>query len=301
MDQDPIIQKQNSAEKAYKFLKARKMAGRLALVATCMLPVADLATSDAGIAKVYQAAHHLHISDDKNTNRLAQNGIVGAAIAVESMGLGLLISKNKKIRDDFEDFENYVEEKHKTMSKPRRAISKTVNAPLKAIKFIGDKVEGLGEHVSRRKSRIARAIGNLVIDTGQVNAIGTSGVIMQETMAGNPTSLKRNARLAGLITGSWLGGAEVVRDIYHYVPYADVPLGYLGRGYETLTNVTEPVGAFAVGAVATMLAVTGWRIGKFHQEREEMLQNRPQTPLEVILDQSIIDGLPAAGFEHGNS
>lgn len=282
---------QPQPEKTPKFLKTRKFFGRIALAATCALPVADLTMSDALTARVYDAAHeHVQVLKNKPLNRAVQNGAVGAALAGESIALGLVISRNKKLRDTFGEFDEYMTAKQKNMKGVRKVISKTANLPLKGFQRIGEGFENLGHKIENRKSRTARVAGRLLVDAGKVNAIGTSGVIMNETMSSNPPTLGRNARLAGLITGSWLGGAEIVSGIYNLVPGADKVLGPIGRGFVALTSPDfinpsqEPIGTLTVSALVTGLAVTGWRLGEYHRRKEEGLLN----PEEIAIPTNLI-------------
>lgn len=285
----PNTEHQKLEAKKPRFLKTRKFIGRAALAATCVIPVADLTMSDAATAKVYDAANKVHLTDNKAANRAIQTGIVGAALAGESIALGLVISRSKKLEDTYGDFDEYLETKQSNMKGTRKAISKTANLPLKGFQLVGKGFENLGHKIENRKSKAARNIGKLLVDAGRVNAIGTSGVIMDETMKGKPPTFGRNASLAGLITGSWLAGAEIVRGVYNLVPGADKVLGPIGRGFVTLTSPDfinpsqEPIGTLTVSALMTGLAVTGWRLGEYHRRKEEGLLNPEEIAIPTNL------------------
>lgn len=268
---------QNEHEKHATRHKVGQFIGRLGLVAACIVPTADLALSDIGFAKAYEITQeNVNLASDP-IERAVETGIMGSLIMAESIGLGVAITKTKKLQNAFNDFDEYIEEKHQNMSKPRRLMSKTVNAPFSALQKIGTGFEKIGEKISSRKTRVARSIGKLAVEAGQVNALGTSTVIMQETMANNPPTLRRNTRLAGIIAASWLGVAEGVRSVYRSVPVVRPPMAAIGKGYELLTTINmahpweTPVGSIAISSTALALAYTGWRIGEFHQQREEIM------------------------------
>jgi hypothetical protein len=248
-------------------------AARVGMAAVCVLPAADLAASDAVMAKAYTVTQSEVNFGSQAVNDVVLDGSIAALIAAQSVGLGLVISKKKKLRGVYGEFDEYLEEREKTMSKPRRAISKIVGAPYAGLQKVGNGFDKIGNKLASRKSRLAVALGNLAIDTGKVNAMGTTAVIMQETAEGKPPSLARNARLGGLIAGSWIGMAEGIKQLYRHVPITRPPLSAVGSAFNELTTMNlahpmeTPVGSTALIAAAAGLAVTGWRMAKFHEER----------------------------------
>lgn len=264
-----------------KDYKVRKFLGKVGLAAACAIPVADLALSDAIAAKEYEIVHKVVEQDSNASERATEQSLLLALGVAETVALGQAITKTKKLRGAFEDFDDYREEKHKTMSKPRRAVSKAVNVPFAALEAIGKGFTKVGERVAESDSKLFRKIGKIAVETGQVNALGTSTVIMQETMADKPPTLKRQAYLGGLITGSWLVMAEGVRQAYQNIPAIRPPLNAIGRTFETLTSIdftnplSTPVSTIAISSTVAALAYTGWKIEEFRQSREELLTVDP--------------------------
>lgn len=256
--------------------KCGQFAARLGLAATCIIPAADFALSDVAMAKVYQVTQDSVTMSSPAVEHGVETGIVGLAIMAESIGLGLALSKTKKMRGVFGDFDEYLESKQERMSSGRKVASKIVNAPYAGLKKAADGFEVLGEKIATRKSKTARVLGKFTIDTAKVNALGTSTIIMQETMADNPPSFARNTYLAGLITGSWLGAAEGIRQIYRNVEFLRPPMAAIGKTFETMTTMDvvrpwdTPVGSMTLSMTAIGLAYTGWKISEFHQQREEL-------------------------------
>ncbi len=254
----------------------RRFLGKVGLAATCIIPVADLALSDAVAAKEYEVVTEKVELKSPAKERGVELSILAALGVAESIALGQVISRNKKVQNAFDDFDEYQEEKHKKMSKPRRAVSKVVNAPFAALSTIAEGFSKAGERIERSESKLVRKLGKLAVETGQVNAVGTSTMVMQETMAGKPPSLKRQAYLGGLITGSWLFAAEGIREAYRNVPVLRPPLAAIGRTYELFTTVNlhnpleTPVGSLAISSTVAALAYTGWKIEEFRQRREEL-------------------------------
>ncbi len=257
-------------------LKASKFIARLGMAALCIIPPADLALSDAAFVKSYDVIQDHIETSSKPLERGLEAGAMAGLITAQSIALGQVLTRSKKLDGTFKDFDNYRELRQSQMGTVRKAISTAANSPLTALEKVGNLFEKAGNRISERKSKIARAAGSLLVETGQVNAMGTSSVIMEETMAGNPPSLKRQAYLGGLIAGSWVGGAEIVRTAYRNISAIRPPLAAIGRTFETLTSVDlnnparSPIATLAVSSVAAGLAYTGWKIEEFRQQREEL-------------------------------
>jgi hypothetical protein len=278
-------------EKAPKKHRAAKFIGKFAMAAACVIPPADLALSDVTTAKVLDTIQKNVSKDSAPLEKGIELGGTGLFIAAESLLLGQAMTRNKKLRGAFDDFEAYSEEKRATRGPIKRGASWVATRPFAALEKIGKGAEHLGEKLSHRKSRAARLLGQVAIDAGQVNAVGTSTVIMQETMANNTPSFKRQAYLSGLIAGSWVGGAELVRQGYRYSPSAiQTGLAAFGRTFETLTTVNianpaeTPIGSLAVGSVVAGFGYMGWRIEEFRQQRAERLGVDPNQLHEAIED-----------------
>lgn len=255
--------------------KIKRLMGRLGVAATCGLPPADLALSDTVFAKasnwindnVTPATSHL-------AERIAQFGTLSAVIFAESFLVGMLIKRNKTIRNSFEAFDEYTEARQGKMSPPRRALSKALNAPFVAIKKVGEKVEGVGGKVSEQNFRGSEKIGKLISDIGTTNAIGTSSVVLNESMKGG-ISTGRVAEVSAIITASWLPTSEGVRHSYRGLKHLGVPgewarsaMATTGRTLDTLTSMnvldplSTPVGTLFLAGAAGCLATTGWRIAR---------------------------------------
>lgn len=273
---EPVIQMEAKEKLARsKKSKIALVAGKAAMAAACTIPIADLALSDAWTAKQYEVVTERVTMSSPIGEAATENGILAAIGIAETVALGHVISKNKKVQNAFADFEDYSAERHANMGPVKRTVSKTVNTPFAALEKVANGFNKLGERLSESRSGSIRSVGKLAIEAGQVNIMGTSGMILQETMAGEPPKLGRQAYLGGLIMGSWLGMAEGIRQVYRNVPVVRPPLDAVGRTYETLTsmNVTNPlstpISSIAITSTVAALAYTGWKIEEFRERREQ--------------------------------
>lgn len=264
-----------------KFTRSKKgkiamFAGKAAMAAACTIPIADLALSDAWTAKQYEVVTERVSMDSPLSEAATENGILATLGIAETVALGHVISRNKKVQNAFADFEVYSEERHAKMGSVKRAVSKTVNAPFAALEKVATGFNKLGEKMSESRTGAVRSVGKVAVEAGQVNIMGTSGMILQETMAGEPPKLGRQIYLGGLIMSSWLGVAEGVRQVYRNVPAVRHPLDIAGRTYETLTSMdvtnplSTPISSIAITSTVAALAYTGWKIEEFRERREQM-------------------------------
>lgn len=264
-----------------KFVRSKKgkvaiLAGKAAMAAACTIPIADLALSDAWTAKQYEVVTERVTMDSPIGEAATENGILAAIGIAETVALGQVISRNKKVQNAFADFDDYTEERHAKMGPVKRAVSKTVNAPFGALEKVATGFNRLGERMSESRSNSVRSVGKVAVEAGQVNIMGTSGMILQETMAGDPPKLGRQVYLGGLIMASWLGMAEGIRQVYRNVPAVRPPLDFAGRTYETLTSMdvtsplSTPVSSIAITSTVAALAYTGWKIEEFRERREQL-------------------------------
>ncbi len=276
MDTPVAVEQIRVPEKLPLREKTGRFISRLGLAAMCILPMADLALSDAVGVKVLDTIQDSVSMESETLERTTEMSLVAGEIMAESMALGYLVSRSKRLRGVFGEFDEYVEEKQKKMHLPHKILSKVAHTPYKALEKLGTWSEKAGEKVSHRKSKVARNIGKLLIDAGRVNALGTTNVIMQETMAGKPPTLKRNAEIAGLITISWIGAAELIRGIYRSVDFLRPPMAAIGETFVELTSIdvanplNTPTATAFLGSIATGLAVSGWNMAKFHEQRQQI-------------------------------
>lgn len=267
-----------------------QIVSRAGLAAVCVVPVADLALSDGAFAKAYQAIDNKIELTSPVAEQGLQMGTMGGVVMAESVLLGLALTKTKRLQNSFGKFDEYTEQKQSQMGPVRKAISAAANSPLKVIGALGSKVESLGDKIQESESPVKRELGQLIVDAGHVNAVGTSTVILNETMQGSTPDLRRITRLGALIAGSWVGGAEAVRYSYRGLGYlsddispdlaplskaASVVRGGMatfGQAYEKLTTIdftapqTTPAGTIFLGLVGASLARVGWNISKFHEQ-----------------------------------
>lgn len=280
MDRLSGIERQRTPNNLPLRKKAGMFISRLGLVAMCAIPAVDLAFSDIVSAKVLQVSQDTIISPDfinpksEVASRAAEMGIVAADLMIESMAVGMFLSKRKRLNNVFNDYGEYRKERLKKMHPVWRFLGKMADLPYVGLEKIGNGVEWLGEKVAARKSKVARAAGKLLIDTAQVNIIGTNGVVMRETMAGNPPSLKRNFELASLITFSWIGLAEGIRWVYRNVDALRPGMATIGETFTELTSpdvtnpLNTPTATAVVGGILLGFAAKGWDIAKFHEQRQ---------------------------------
>lgn len=254
--------------------KASRFMAKVGVAAVCAIPPADLALSDAVGIKVYQTVNEQVELKPKAAERSLEVGINSGIIIAEIIAGGMLISRNKRLRSISGDFDEYLEKKQEAMSPKRRAVSKVVNAPLVGLQKTGQKIEKFGENISKKRGKTAQTAGKLAMDAGMINALGTNTVALQETLAGNPPTVGRMAKLGALFTATWLGPVEAIRTAYDNVPAVRPPLDALGYVFDQATSVDaahpwrSPVASSVLGAVGCALAVSGWNIGKYHEEKE---------------------------------
>lgn len=272
----------SNPEQAQKKHRAGKFISRLGLAALCIIPPADLAASDTVGIHVYNAIEREVKLPSKPLERGLEITIMGSLLTAQSVGLGQILTKSKKMNNAFDDFEAYREHnKKKQRGFIKRATSTVFNAPFSGFTKAGKFFEKTGNKMSERKSKIARGIGHLTVDLGQVNSMGTSGMIAEETMLGKPPSIRRQLYLGGLISGTWLGVAEGVRTSYRNIAFLRPPMAAVGHAFETLTSVdfshpmNTPTATIAMSVVGAGLAYTGWKIEEFRQQREELLHVDP--------------------------
>jgi len=267
----------SSIEAPRKRSKTWGKAAQLMMAASCVIAPIDLAVSDSATAKVYQVAQD---KLPKTSDGFAEAGkalATGGFIMGTSLALGQGISRNKKLRDTFEIFDDYSEQAREKRGPLKKALFFLPTKLSNRMQTASDKAEA-ERSASEQKHGFAKQAGKLTADLLQVNTIGTSGVIMKETVNGKPTPFKRQAYLGGLITGSWLGGAEAVRQIYRHVPeIVQIPMATVGESFKTLTDpnffhpTEAPIGTAFMGAVVLGFAKWGMNIEAFRQQREELL------------------------------
>lgn len=272
---DPLQAQVNNSERVFtRRQKAARFISGVGLAAVCVLPTADLALSDIAFAKAYEETVERIDLTSNAAERAAETGVMGGLIIGESVLLGAAISKNKKLQTAFGEFDEYQTEKRKQMRPARRAVSTIANLPFAALGKVSSLVEKVGHRIEKSKTKAGRITGQVLVDAAQTNAMGTSNVILHETMSGKPPSLKRMTYFGGVIATSWLGVAEGIRQVYREIPAVRPPLAFIGRTFELLTSMDvlhphrTPTATFALGAAAVFLAKTGWNISKFHEEKE---------------------------------
>lgn len=267
--------------------KISKTLGTLGVAAVCVLPAYELGASDAAMAKIYNGIDteidKFSIENPVEKKAIEDLGIL-AAIEGEVLLTGSLIARWSKSRELLSDADAYVEEKRENMSRPRAIASTVLNSPYIAIGWVGDQVKKGGEYLDEHGSGSVAFVGKQIIDTGAVNAVGTNGVVMGETMDGNPPSTGRIAKLGALIGATWVGPAEGIRTLNRAYPdsFGRVMHG-IGNAYVELTHINvmnpleAPVGNVFMGGVATALAVTGYRMAKYHEQQEAIRSEKAAT------------------------
>jgi hypothetical protein len=266
-------------ETGFDSLKSRIKRGvaRAAIVGVCVIPPADMAISDALGAKIYTGVNNginsLEIESDA-TKHAAEVAANSAIIMAEVMSIGMLIARNSRFKKTFEKFDDYVDDKHSM-------LAKAIDLPFIGLKALGDATEKrysrkldvlteemkTNENVSLLK-QANYAVDKTAMDGGMLLATGTNGVIMQETIAGNPPSNKRIAWLGALMTTEWMGGAELIRSVYEHSNGARKILHPIGEAFTTATSFESPVGAAIMGSIAAGLAISGYGLAKYTQEKE---------------------------------
>lgn len=282
----PVVQHEETSQNSGSI---RRFLGRCALATACIIPVADLALSDATFAKAYDVIATTVDVKEPVLEKSLELSLMGGVVFAESFLLGLAITRRKKLQNSFGVFDEYVGYKQEHMGKGRRALSAVLNSPLTAIGAIGKKVEKLGERIEKVDSKLVRGIGALAVEAGHINAVGTSTVILNETIQGKTPGPKRIAKLSALIAGSWIGAAEAVRYSYRglkSVDYIGAPtrgaMAGFGRGYELLTNVdlqhiqNTPVGVAFLGFIGACLGRVGWNVAKFYEQNPMQIQTEAE-------------------------
>jgi hypothetical protein len=249
---------------------------RISLAAVCVIPVADLVVSDGIVAKLYAFTQEHAQTTSELANHLVPDATITSFIFAQSIALGVAITRTERLRGAAHHLDRYNEDKRQNMTPLRRAVSKIGTAPYAFLEKVGGVVTSAGEKIAQRRSGVARAVGRTAMDEGLVNAIGTSGVILKETLEGSPPSLKRMAWLSGLIAGTWLAGVEGARELYHAIPEVRLPISASVHAFEAATSVNSPVGAAVLGVGTLLLGRYGWNLGESYQQQKEQA---PQTDL----------------------
>ncbi len=252
---------------------------RLALAAVCVMPIADLALSDA--TSLWVLRHVDGLVGTVRGGRVVEDVAVGLFILLESVVLAYPVTRMTRLQGVVDGFDAYQEARHATMAPWRAALSRAIAAPFAVLGAIAARAERAGVAMADGGGAIRGALARLLVDVGQVNAIGTTAVAMQETITrGVPVRQTRILRLSAIIAVSWLTTAEVVRGLYAIAgvlgPAGAVirwPLAVLGTLFDLLSGIdpgapqTTPVATVFLGAVAVALAVTGWNVARFHETR----------------------------------
>jgi hypothetical protein len=249
---------------------------KLSTAALSALGPADMALSDGFFAKALKIIEKsVHPFGSEMLNRAAQMGSISAVLMGESFAFGMLVANNNTLQGSLEAFDKYTERKRAEMGIGKRAVSAVVKSPLTAIGFIGEKIDKAGEKVSSMNFNGSDKVGSVISDIGNTNALGTTTVIMNESMRSKePIGARRVGRLSATITASWLATAESIRYLYRGIGELGKPghaiqngIGAFARGLDALTTVgvnpaETPVGSLFMGAVVGSLAVTGWNIAE---------------------------------------
>jgi hypothetical protein len=271
--------------------RLRRLGNRLALSAICIMPVADVALSDAlNVKVVKEADKHLRVASDI-AQHAVEDGIVAAFIMGEAVALAEPVRRSRKLKEAGNDFEEYLDERRSQFGGTRRVASNVINAPYNFLFWIGKKTEDLGERIEKSdKATIVKKSGGLVRDLGMVNSVGTTAAILYETAdeeTPNP-SLKREVYLGALFAGSWAVTKELVEGVNRFGVYMSTlpgPYGMEGRslsrsldgasigfdkatGIELTSPLSTPIATTTLGAVALMLGFTGWRVAGYHERKK---------------------------------
>jgi hypothetical protein len=264
--------------------KLREHMGRIGVAMVCAIPPADTALSDryfGGLSNYLRDS--VNPSGNPLINKSLQFSLLSSAIFLESMALVGLITKTKTVRDSYNNYEEYVENKRSNMSLVRRAISKVANSPFTAIGSIGERIQNKGKRVEDMSFKHSEKIGNLISDIGVTNAIGTSGLALNESMSSDNKGMtfRRAARVCGIFTASWLPLSESVRYGYRGLGKLGEPgqlaqnvVGATGRGIELLTTVdpgnigsTLP-GTIFMSIVAASFLKSGYEIAASNEVKQ---------------------------------
>lgn len=252
--------------------KLARFGGNVAMAGLVVIPVADYAASDIISAKVYNVAQNEVDLGSKAGNTAAVDELIALGIVAQCIALSTAFTRSKKLSGIKNDFEDYISEREETMSKPRKAISKAVNAPYSGIIKLGNSFEKLGQKIEdKTDNKVLQGIGQVIVDTGKVNAMGPPMAAMQETIDGKAPSFAKNAYYGGLFAGSWIGLAEGIKQTYRNVGFLRPPMAFIGESFQTLTSFDNPVGITALSSAAVGLAVTGWRVAEFHRHKEAQM------------------------------
>ncbi|MDB5184187.1 MAG: hypothetical protein JWO07_868 [Candidatus Saccharibacteria bacterium] len=260
--------------------KIGRTLGIAGVAAVMLIPVYELAASDAAMAKVYNGLDSWATSLEHKTpmqKKAIEDLGTLAIIEAEVLITGSLIARNNKLRAVFQDSGAYVDEKQKDMIGVRKAISTFVNTPYMLIGKVGDGVAKAGEKLDETDNKAVAFIGKRIVNVGAVNAIGTNGVVMGETMNDNPPSTGRIAELGAAIGLTWVGPAEGIRVLNRHFPNT-IGRGMHGIGwaYTELTHMNvvnpleAPVGNLAMGSAAVAMIYTGTRMALYHDEQKKI-------------------------------
>ena len=265
--------------------KTKGLMGRLGLAATFALPTADLFLSDGFFGRIY--ASYTGLVERNIGSPIVEKAIqylgMAAFIAGQCVGIGLIITKNRRLRESFKDYDDDLSDRQEKMNVVSRAVSKAAHAPINTLGAVGDKFEKAGAHFEKSDSTIVRHLGKATVKAGHINAVGTTNVFLTETLSDEtPTpTVKSMTLVGGLFALTWLGAAEGIRYGYRglkHVPVIGQPIrtgmAKFGQTYEFLTDVWhQPAALGVMGLLTTGLFASGWSAAKYQEKKQaEVLQ-----------------------------
>jgi hypothetical protein len=284
--------------------RLRRWMGRLVLSGICIMPVADVALSDAlNVKVVKEADQHLSVASNVAQHAI-EDGIVAAFIMGEAVALAEPVRRSRRLKEAGNDFEEYLEERREQFGTTRRIVSNVVNAPYNFLFWAGSKTAELGDRIEKSsKPNIVQGSGGLVRDLGMVNSVGTTAAILYETAAEETEdpSLKREFYLGALFAGSWAVTKELVEGVDRLAQYESTlpgEAGVTGRsvksgleglstGFDKATGIdwmaplSTPIATSTMAVVAGMLGYTGWRVAGYHQRKVAMQAAEVVDPVET--------------------
>ena len=165
-----------------------------------------------------------------------------------------------------------------SIESPRlRAVRRAVSHlnPFDLIKVVGERIGRAVERVATaaRYRSLYRA-ASVVEDFGTVNVLGVPGAGLALSTCGREVSRWRTMRLCVLFVGSWFVGARLVgwavgraHEVPIVGPIVATVTGAIGSAFTQLTDVTQPVGALAVGAMTVAVLQSARQVERAHRRQ----------------------------------
>ena len=294
--------------------RAANILAKASIAAFFALPAAEYIGSDVGSVEITKLVNNV-----VTPNEIFSLAIVAGGIVLQSFISGIATANYRPLREAGECLDAYMDPgANEEVTRVRWLVSGAVKIPGKIYSTIGKPLKRVGMKLSgeppeapehpeepeqselleqperselleqpeqleapeeSERSGFAKSLGNLIKEIGEVNLLGTSGLILKRAVdvKGNPETPSPwlVAKVSALMGASWFTLANIAEGPFRTIPFLHRPGAYVGQAYDILTNVnimhpsveTIPGSVVVLGASA-VLAAFGWDLAKFQQNNK---------------------------------